>query len=80
MAYLTIQINSTNLNISNLNDYSGGTDTTKSFESVEAIENFLRQIIGGLVSGPVTVEVATSTASSTLSHTGTGAKDITFTF
>jgi phage-related tail protein len=80
MAYLTLQINSTNLNVSNLNDHSGGTDTTKGFESLEAVINFLNQINGGLVSGPVTVEVATSTTSSTLTNVGTGAKNITFTF
>lgn len=80
MAYLTIQINSTNLNVSNLNAQSGGTDSTKSFESLEALQNFLNGICGGLVSGPVTVEVATSTTASTLTSVGTGAKDVTFTF
>ena len=78
--YLTIQITSSGLTIDDLNRHSGDSDPTKSFEALNALQNLLNGINGGVVSGLITVEVATSDSSSTLTHTGANAKDVTYTF
>lgn len=79
-AYIFVQIDVTNSTIANLNDETALADATKGPEVLNALQDYLNGINGGLVSGPVTVQVCTSSASSTPTVSGTGALNHTYTF